>query len=125
MKPILISDIIATGKGAEYIESVMALGEVSGDFLYLSEADYAKLAADWPTPPLATQAKNLTADLSKWAQSGFKLVTPDELERRFKICEDCPFRKSSAFLALAKCKRCGCFGVKLHMGTTVCPAGKW
>lgn len=48
--------------------------------------------------------------------------TPEEAERRFSICKECP----EIIELTSTCKKCGCFMyMKTKLKDATCPLGKW
>jgi len=48
--------------------------------------------------------------------------TPEEAERRFSICKECP----EIIELTSTCKKCGCFMyIKTKLQLANCPLGKW
>jgi len=76
-------------------------------------------------PPLLTKAQSLAKALTKWALSGFKVATQEDMEHRLSICESCDQWRPKSNLLLSRCKACGCSGSKLFLKTSSCPLGKW
>jgi hypothetical protein len=53
---------------------------------------------------------------------GSERATPDEVKRRFDICQGCP----EIIELTSTCKKCGCFMyVKTKLKDATCPLGKW
>lgn len=71
-------------------------------------------------PPVPDMIRNLYHDTAKWAKTGFQTSSPDEVDRRLKICGECEFFKGG------RCMICGCFmNLKAKLATGSCPKGKW
>lgn len=74
-------------------------------------------------PSLIAQARNWSADTTKWVAAGRPEVNDEEYERRKAICRGCDFRDALADI----CTRCGCplhqtlLGDKLRRATSRCP----
>lgn len=79
--------------------------------------------ADAPT--LASRAKLAAQALVRFADRGFKMVTPEQLAERQEICETCHHWSPAAVLGVAGCGACGCTGLKLYAASENCPAEKW
>lgn len=73
-------------------------------------------------PKNKTLFKNALKAAGEVVQKGFKPATPEEQERRLKICHACEFfRKSDN-----RCGKCGCFlQWKSRMRAWSCPVDKW
>jgi hypothetical protein len=77
-------------------------------------------------PPLKTQVASASKSLFKWASSGMKNVSAEELDRRRAICAGCEFWDVQAFQGTGRCQKCGCSTwAKLRMATEKCPIDKW
>jgi Family of unknown function (DUF6171) len=75
-------------------------------------------------PSMLQMAKNLMEDgtkiISNAVQGNTTLVTDEERNTRWSICQGCPF------LTNDRCTKCGCFmKVKVAFQTSKCPEGKW
>lgn len=76
-------------------------------------------------PSLVTQAGTLADSLFRFAGSGFKTVTKEQLEERKRICEGCEFFDPAGFGGVGRCRKCGCSSYKLNMAISACPIGLW
>lgn len=48
------------------------------------------------------------------------IAEPEEVERRIKVCMNCPFRSQHT------CTKCGCYyEFRAHLATKQCPVGMW
>lgn len=64
--------------------------------------------------------------INKWINSGLKLASKEEIEKRRQICITCPFWDSMALNATGRCKKCGCSTwAKIKLATESCPEKKW
>jgi hypoxanthine phosphoribosyltransferase len=78
-------------------------------------------------PNIFKKALNYAAAVVKHVASGAQTAPPDEIERRFNICKQCPFFNGHA------CTICGCsvgrepnaWRNKIAMLSQECPIGKW
>jgi hypothetical protein len=79
---------------------------------------------------LPEKAVNFANAMKDWVKGGMPVSNHEEYERRRGICRTCPaFRaeKRNKILGLVSvaCGKCGCTRLKLFLGTSVCPLGKW
>lgn len=83
--------------------------------------------SDGEMPNLLVQARNLAGEMATWIKSGFEKAPKDILSKRLGICESCQHwgGQRGGSLIKGRCKLCGCYGIKLALATSVCPAGKW
>lgn len=75
-------------------------------------------------PTAMEMAKNLFKDgkniLSNAMKGGTTLLPDEERERRWAVCQGCPFLQKD------RCTKCGCFmKVKVAFHTSKCPENKW
>ena len=116
---------------AGYFDDVMSYGKVNGEYLELSDDDYAllsaKYSADIPPPKISDLVTNFSTAITKWVSAGFPTLDENEFTDRYKICSSCKFWDESARFNLGKCKhtKCGCTKFKIWMRTEKCPIGKW
>jgi hypothetical protein len=89
-----------------------------------------RLSAEVNDPSIITKAKHYRKALARWAKSGFKCRTAEEVARIYaKHCRPCEKRD----LVADACRICGCSvrtkGMalfnKLAMRSEKCPKGKW
>jgi len=74
---------------------------------------------------------NFASALARHAWGGFAVRTPEEIEGRLAICQDCEFRSGDG--DSLNCTKCGCqcaasseiFLNKLAWKSEKCPEGKW
>ena len=77
-------------------------------------------------PPVTTMARSVATSAVKWAKSGFKTVTPEQLQARLDICKGCDLWDGAAFADTGRCKKCGCSTqAKLRLPHEKCPIDKW
>lgn len=85
---------------------------------------FSRLPEDKPKLPSSWEmTKNLAKATAAYVASGAKSVTPEEYERRMKICDLCPqiIRDENP-----RCGVCGCFlKKKAEWQVSECPVGKW
>jgi len=78
-------------------------------------------------PNIFKKALNYTTSIIKHIASGSQIAPPEEIERRFAICKQCPFFNGHS------CTICGCsvgrepnaWRNKIAMLSQGCPIGKW
>ena len=99
--------------------------ETAPGFLTVSAVDALLTKRDLEAPPISEQIKNLHEELRRWQEAGRPVVSKVDLLERYSICKGCEFHNPSRILVLARCMKCGCSGLKLHMATTKCPDGNW
>lgn len=93
-------------------------GENSIEFIHSTPKD--------PSPSLFEKGVNLAESLKGWAAKGFAVVTPEQLEDRQAICQECPEWNPAGFSGTGSCNKCGCSTqAKLRMSTSKCPIDKW
>lgn len=79
------------------------------------------------------QAKNYKAARDKWVDAGKPLRSPEEIQKLFELCEQCPAKQ---FMRVGpdvgRCLDCGCWLKrqgnsfnKLAWPTEKCPRGYW
>ena len=79
-------------------------------------------------PSLAEQIKSLGTAVTNWTvKDGLKVVSPEILEIRKKLCFECEFWDKDAFAGVGRCKICGCSLAKLYIPSSSCPlpSPKW
>lgn len=78
-------------------------------------------------PSFVERARNLAHSMVAWAESGFAVASKEVLSQRLAICEACPHWRGmrGGHLMTGRCNRCGCSGLKLQVGSSSCPVGKW
>ena len=76
-------------------------------------------------PTTIDKIKSLSGALKDYAVAGFKNCTEEQYQQRLVICRGCEFFDPSGYMGAGKCNKCGCSGLKLKMGTSRCPIGKW
>jgi len=81
-------------------------------------------AEELKLPGMMDMAKNLMQDGKSIIGNALKgnqtLVSTEERERRWAICQSCPLLQDN------RCTACGCFmKVKVAFHTSKCPEGKW
>ena len=80
---------------------------------------------DFQLPSVLIRGINFAAAMARWASTGFKLRSQDEIDERLAICQACPKLQGDT------CSVCGCNcnanGVinKLALKGQACPLGKW
>ena len=75
-------------------------------------------------PSKIQQAKNFSKAAVKYAKSGFKNRTKEEIEAIKKICEPCDAYYTKGITP--RCKHCGCcINLKVKWDSEDCPIGKW
>jgi hypothetical protein len=93
---------------------------------YLSQpVVYPKDPGSVTPPGAATQLQSLIEAAKNYAASGFKNCTNDQYQERLAICNSCEFYDRNAFMGAGRCLKCGCSGIKLKLGSSTCPIGKW
>lgn len=77
-------------------------------------------------PSFLQKAKNFAKAAVSHIAAGMPLASDEEIDRRFAICQSCPFLKDNA------CTKCGCpvarekkFISKLAWADQKCPEGHW
>ena len=74
-------------------------------------------------PPATQQLKNTITATGQAVKSGFKPVSKEEQDRRFKICKGCEFLTDNK---LKRCSKCGCcVTLKKKLEAWHCPLKKW
>lgn len=76
---------------------------------------------DFIPPTLGEKMASLGKALMNAARSGFKTVTQEVLLERKAICQNCEYYGGSSSPLKVACKRCGCFGLKVHLLSSHCP----
>lgn len=78
-------------------------------------------------PRLLQKAANFIGEMVNWAKEGFPIASEDVLQQRLDICQSCSYWRgiTGGSLLQGKCRKCGCRGVKLAVGSASCPLGKW
>lgn len=86
-----------------------------------------QLCYDSDEPPFVEKARTFLSDLGRWALSGFKVTTQEQLDARLEVCQACPYwgGTTGGQLVSSRCGKCGCSGLKLALATSKCPLGKW
>ena len=83
---------------------------------------------DCPPAPLSlfAKAKNFAKSAARHLALGMPAASPEEIDRRYSICQGCEFLKNNS------CLKCGCpitrdkkFISKLSWANESCPVGKW
>ena len=77
------------------------------------------------TASLPEMMKNLGQAAILYANDGFRNCTKKEHDERLVICKACELWDDAGYMGLGKCRKCGCSGAKLWMGSSKCPIGKW
>lgn len=80
------------------------------------------------TPSLTDQIKSLGTAVANWTiKDGLKVVSPEILELRKKLCIECEHWDKEAFGNMGRCKMCGCSVAKLYIPSSQCPLSppKW
>jgi len=78
------------------------------------------------SPSISEQVKTLSEAVKNWTiKDGMRVVPPDILELRKKICLDCEHWDKDGFIGIGKCKLCGCSAAKLYIPSSSCPIFKW
>lgn len=82
---------------------------------------------DSDEPPFMEKAVSFVSSMARWAASGFKTVTQEQLTERLTICQECQYWGGTTGTQLvgARCGKCGCTSKKLGLATEACPIGKW
>lgn len=84
--------------------------------------------ADTQGPTLAGMVKSFTFAMIDWVKSGMRVVTPEQYQARLESCNGCTEYRGGGSPAEnynTRCSRCGCSVVKLSLGSSVCPIGRW
>jgi hypothetical protein len=77
-------------------------------------------------PSAKKMAEYASGSIAKWINSGLKLASKEETEKRRQICISCPFWDSLALNSTGRCKKCGCSTwAKIKLATESCPEKKW
>ena len=83
-------------------------------------------------PGFLEMAKSFTSSMVRWLSQGMPVVPYETFQARYRQCAGdpdgtprCPEFHSFKLFGLARCGRCGCSSVKLHLSTEKCPLGKW
>jgi len=84
-----------------------------------------KICTNDEPPTAAEKLKILTVALFESARSGFATLQPEEVQARQSICESCEYFSGVSGMFRVACKKCGCTGLKWHLKSSTCPAGKW
>jgi hypothetical protein len=109
-----------------YIEGLLKLGEINGDFFEIKQESLYLFNQKSNEVNLLNQGIKLVNGVTRWAESGFAKTPDDTLKERLKICNDCEFWDAKGFKGTGKCTKCGCSTwAKLRMATERCPIGKW
>jgi hypothetical protein len=58
-------------------------------------------------------------------KDGMRVVPPDILELRKKLCLECEHWDKDGFIGVGRCKLCGCSAAKLYIPSSSCPIFKW
>ena len=76
-------------------------------------------------PPTSRMIKGLLREAVRYAKSGFKTRTQEEMEEVIAICEQCDFYVLVTRFG-PRCSRCGChMNIKRWWITSYCPKEKW
>lgn len=77
-------------------------------------------------PSAKEMVSSASNSIVKWINSGLRLASKEEIEKRRRICITCPFWDSMALNATGRCKKCGCSTwAKIKLATESCPEKKW
>lgn len=123
---------VAKSRPPGYEAAVLAAAVRSDHtFVWLTNQTYLALRAKYATAPvdgpsLLEKAKNFATASAQHIAAGMPMASEEEIERRFAICQTCPFLKDSV------CSKCGCpvkrerkFLSKLAWADQKCPEGHW
>ncbi len=85
------------------------------------------ISTSLPEPTISEMTMNFVSATSKWAASGFPVVSNEMYQDRMKICSTCEFWDANARFGMGKCKApgCGCTRLKQWLKTEKCPKDKW
>ncbi len=138
MKRIKLSQIASKARTRPegYVEYVLSLGKIVGDFLELEDHVFneirKKYREETPKDPKPEEmVRNFSLAMGKWIKAGFKVVDQEKHNARAAICQGneltpkCDFWEPGARLGMGKCKKCGCTKMKLWLATEKCPVDKW
>lgn len=120
--PLAMLREVAAHRPPEYLPELCDAGIIAGDDLLLDEDVHAALAAKY-RPTLAEMLKNVSRAAANWAAAGFPVTEQRTYMHRAATCATCPHHSADAWVHA--CAICGCSGIKLHLASERCPAGKW
>jgi hypothetical protein len=97
---------------------------------------------EWPTsfvstpnnpiepPRIGDMLLSFVTAISQWVSAGMPVTPEAKFKQRLEICRNCfidgqKMWDEQAAAGIGRCNRCGCTGIKLHLETSHCPAGKW
>jgi hypothetical protein len=112
-----------------YVEDVLSRGVVDGEWLTIPDEEYEDLKQKYrPQQELPSMGKMMlnafhaAEDEVKARAKRMKPLDPEEIDRRYAICQTCEF-----FIAdQGRCSKCGCFmKFKSQLRSQHCPEGKW
>jgi len=113
-----------------YLDEVLAVATINGDYAEISEEDFVRLhrpKEEPPLPSLPTRIANLAGQVIQEAldvAQGVDPVTPEEAEKRIEICRSNVCGKWRA--SDETCSACGCYmKSKTPWRSAVCPVGLW
>jgi len=73
-------------------------------------------------PSLVEMAKRFTLAMASWASSGFRIVSQEQFQERRNTCLTCNhWRGDGTNVAMGRCGKCGCSGLKLFAASEECP----
>jgi len=76
-------------------------------------------------PRLPDMVASFGTSMTTFIKAGLPVVSEEVFKERHRICSSCPLWDAEAAIYWGRCKLCGCFQLKLHIGTEKCPKGKW
>jgi hypothetical protein len=78
------------------------------------------------SPSISEQVKTLSEAVKNWTiKDGMRIVPPDILELRKKLCLNCEHWDKDGFMGVGRCKLCGCSAAKLYIPSSSCPIDRW
>lgn len=80
---------------------------------------------DFIPPSLLDKATMFAKAMFKAAQTGFKTVSTEEVERRKAICVGCNYYGGLTGSFKVICQQCGCRKFKWYLASSACPINKW
>jgi len=95
------------------------------DQICKSIPDPERKCADGSPPTKAELLVRAAKAMFRWAASGFKTTTAEELVERRDICQSCSSWQGESAFGIGRCGSCGCYGLKLYVASEKCPKDKW
>jgi len=71
------------------------------------------------------KAQRLAGAVRHWIKQGLPIADQETRDRRMEVCSACEHWDPDGNLQLGECRECGCTALKVCLGTSKCPIGKW